>query len=408
MPSPAAGKTANPKTPTKLARKGQDTAESSKDAAQDDDNVATQVKDKSDDAGQEAATQVEKKDSFDLARADPVPIKDEEDDDGAHTGSGADEGTEKSGFIHVSDDSNGQGEQEQEGMMSGAAQAGSSLVGGAQKAAGHVTGAAEKATGDSGVVDEAKDTAGDAQDTVNNAADGAKDTAEGAKDAVEGATGVDLSILDGLKVADDGLLYDGDEAIGRIAEGDAEDLVGYTVSGKGEILDDDGDLVGLVEIIPEKEKELLQKEKATAGNLAGLDILKGLTTDATGIIYNDSGDAVGQVSDGNPSDLKGLKLNDKGEFTRDGKVVGKAQIHPDYLDQMKDQTQDVADGAKGAADDAAEETGDAIDEAGHVDKRPKSSPESKRSRAKNLGQMDSCVATKGKSLEKSQRATPKR
>lgn len=389
MPSPAAGKTANPKTPTKLARKGQDTAESAKDAAQDDDNVATQVKDKSDDAGQEAATQVEKKDSFDLARADPVPIKDEEDDDdGGHAGSGADEGTEKSGFIHVSDDSHGQGEQEQESMMSGAKQAGSSLVGGAKKAAGHVTGAAEKATGGdaSGVVDEAKDTTGDAQDTVKSAADGAKDTAEGAKDTVEGATGVDLSILDGLKVADDGLLYDGDEAIGRIAEGDAEDLVGYTVSGKGEILDDDGDLVGLVEIIPEKEKELLQKAKDTAGNLPGLDILKGLTTDATGLIYNDNGDAVGQVSDGNPSDLKGLKLNDKGEFTRDGKVVGKARIHPDYLDEVKDQTQDVADGAEDAADDAAEETGDAIDEAGgHVDEAAEELPGIEALEGKELG-----------------------
>ena len=271
MASPAVGEIANPKMPTKLARKGQDTAE----AAKDDDTVATQVKDKPEDAGQESASQVEKKDSFDLARVDPEPIKDEDEDGaGAQDGSGADEGTEKSGFVHVSDNSNGQ---EQDGMMSGARQATSSPVGGAQKAAGHVTGA------------------------VKRAADGdTSGAADEAKDAVEGTTGVGLSILDGLKVADDGLLYDGDDAIGRLAEGDAEDLVGYTVSGKGEILDDDGDLVGLVEIIPEKEKELLQKAKDAAGALPGLELLRGLTTDPTGLIYNDDGDVIGQVTEGNP------------------------------------------------------------------------------------------------------------
>jgi hypothetical protein len=367
MASPAVGETANPKMPTKLARKGQDTAE----AAKDDDTVATQVKGKPEDAGQEAASKVEKKDSFDLARADPEPIKDE-DDAGAQDGSGADEGTGKSGFVHVSDHSNGQDEQEYDGVMSGVRQASSSPVGDAKKAAGHVTGAVKRAAD------------GDTSGAAGKANDIAKDATDGAKDAAKGTTGVDLSILDGLEVADDGLLYDGDDAIGRLAEGDAEDLVGYTVSGKGEILDDDGDLVGLVEIIPEKEKELLQKAKDAAGIVPGLELLNGLTTDQTGLIYNDDGDVVGQVAEGNPSDLKGLKLNEKGEFVRNGKVLGKAQIHPEYLDQA--QAAAEAQGEAGEAIDEAGEGQEAAEAAGeHVDEAAEELPGIEALEGKDIG-----------------------
>ncbi|KAL4811975.1 hypothetical protein BDW67DRAFT_189105 [Aspergillus spinulosporus] len=57
-----------------------------------------------------------------------------------------------------------------------------------------------------------------------------------------------LSSLDGLAVSEGGRVLGNDgRAVGKVVEGDPDDLVGQIVNGYGEILDEDGDLIGCVD-----------------------------------------------------------------------------------------------------------------------------------------------------------------
>lgn len=248
--------------------------------------------------------------------------------------------------------------------------------------------------------EQAEDAAGDATDKVGETAEDAKDTAEDAADGELPEINdisdlpVDLSVLKGLEVAEDGIVSDQDgNPIGKLAEGDAEDLAGYPIGDDGEILDDDGDLVGRVELLPEQVKkqmadlkskgELPEGAEKFVGDLPDTDdiekpnlaIFKGLTCDPTGNIFNDEGDTIGQVTDGDPQELMNATLNEYGEFIdEDGNVIGHADIHPDAPEDIYDQVQQAADDAQDAADDAqdnAEDTAkaaDKVDEAAdHVD-----------------------------------------
>lgn len=238
--------------------------------------------------------------------------------------------------------------------------------------------------------EQVQDAAGDVTDKVDETADDAKDTADEAKDTAQDKVPeindisdlpVDLSVLKGLEVSEDGMVSDQDgNPIGKLAEGDAEDLAGYPIGDDGEILDDDGDLVGRVELLPDQVKkqmadlkskgELPEGAEDVIGELPDTDnvqgpslsILKGLTCDPTGQIFNDDGDTIGQVTDGDPQELMNATLNENGEFLDDdGNVIGHAQIHPDAYD-LYDQAEDAADDAQDAADDTAE-AADKVDEA---------------------------------------------
>ncbi|CBF82436.1 DUF3659 domain-containing protein [Aspergillus nidulans FGSC A4] len=61
-----------------------------------------------------------------------------------------------------------------------------------------------------------------------------------------------LSSLHGLAVSEGGNVLDNDgRAVGKVVEGDPNDLVGQIVNGYGEILDEDGDLIGCVDPLNE-------------------------------------------------------------------------------------------------------------------------------------------------------------
>jgi hypothetical protein len=367
-PSPAAGK-----TPTKLARRpggGPSTPQAGKSQKPDVEEESQTAKDSTEDVSR-VPSKVEMKDSSEageLEEANPEPLDDDEtvegaekhhDDEEEEEHEDDDAATEKAGdVVGHSEDAD-----DEKSATEGAKKTGSGLVGGAKNLAGRGAGLAGKAAkGDvEGVKDEAEGTADDAKGT-------AEDTAEGTKETAEGATGADLpdvpdlSILKGLEVDEQGLIHDHEgNAIGRLTEGDAEDLAGYEIGDDGEILDDDGDLVGRVELLPEKAKELVEQAKQKAGeaadNIPGLDILKGLTVDATGNILNDDGDTVGQLVEGDPKELMGRTLNEKGEFLDDdGNVIGRAQVHPDAGQFVEGFGED--------AGEAVDEAGEAVDEAG--------------------------------------------
>jgi hypothetical protein len=175
---------------------------------------------------------------------------------------------------------------------------------------------------------------------------------------------IDLSVLNGLEVNEDGNVYDREgHIIGTIVEGDAEDLEGYPINDVGEILDDDGDLVGRVELTPDIIKQQLRaiqeeggelseaalkylgetgEDEEDAGeeegededeeenNLPSVSILKGLKPGADGLIYDDEGNTVGRLAEGELNDLQDAVLNEQGEFVDDdGNVIGRAEIHED-------------------------------------------------------------------------------
>ncbi|OJD32843.1 lea domain protein [Diplodia corticola] len=247
-------------------------------------------------------------------------------------------------------------------------------------------------TAQGGPVQEAQETAEGLGKEAEGAVGGAKGTAEGAvddaKDTAEDTTGQeipdvgDLSVLKGLEVQPDGGVVDSEgNQIGKLVEGDAEDLEGYAIGDNGEILDDDGDLVGRCELLPEKidaQKRKAQQaaEGAAGGDLPDLSILKGLTVNQVGEIFNDDGDVVGQIVEGDIQQLKGRQVNERGEILDDdGNVIGRAQIHPDFegageaLDGYDDEgvdgaATDVAGAAKSATG-KVDEAGNKVDEAGN-------------------------------------------
>ncbi|KAF7192652.1 Mesocentin [Pseudocercospora fuligena] len=245
-------------------------------------------------------------------------------------------------------------------------------------------------------VDGAKETAEDAQDQAGEAVNGVKDQAEdtvnGVKDDLPVPEGlpVDLSVLKGLEVDEEGMAYDKEgNPIGRLAEGDAEDLAGYPIGDDGEILDDDGDLVGRVELLPDEIKRQLQQAQEdgeelpedaqtylgqledqaddavdgveeevddAAANLPSTSILEGLTCQIDGLIYDADGNTIGRVIDGDPQELQNATLNDQGEFIdQDGNVVGHAEIHEDAEELVQQGIYEPAQQAQQVAEDAQEQ-----------------------------------------------------
>ena len=378
VPSPAAGsgKATGTKTPTKLTRKPQDqgsASDSTPKAPQAPKIEKPDVEESAEDVGkkapstEDAGSKVEMKDSSeagdtdDLEPQEPKPLEEEE--DGAPETEGtettADDATEKAGDT-VSESADGVKETAQD-----------ATEGAKKTASGLASGAGKLAKGDTeGATDDAKGAAEDTTDAAEGATGDVKDTAEG-------ATGQELpkvpglEILKGLEVDEQGLIHDKEgSAVGRLVEGDAEDLVGYTIGDDGEILDDDGDLVGRCEILPEKVKELESQAKEEVGdaadNIPGLEILEGFTVDAAGNVLNDDGDTIGQLVSGNPKELMGKTFNSKGEILDDeGKVIGRARVHPDAAQFVDDTAEDAEEGAEDVqdtAEGAVDETGEAIDD----------------------------------------------
>jgi len=267
---------------------------------------------------------------------------------------------------------------------------------GAQDTAQGAKDTAESVTGDAkdkvdGGVDSAEDVAENAKDTAEDTAEDAKDTAEDTAEDAEGKTGdvkdsveettgedlpdtPDLSQLKGLEVDEEGLIKGKDgKNLGHLVEGDAEDLAGYPIGDNGEILDDDGDLVGRCELLPEVVEEQKKDAEGGARKMPDISILKGMTSDRTGQILNEDGDFVGHLVEGDPSEIQGREFNDKGEIVDDeGNVIARAELSEDaadLVDQDDDEEGeegedgDLADGVADKAQDAKEGIDDVAEDA---------------------------------------------
>jgi hypothetical protein len=152
----------------------------------------------------------------------------------------------------------------------------------------------------------------------------------------------DLADLDGLPVEEGGQIKDQDgNVVGKVVEGDPEDLVGQKIAGgEGEIVDDEGDLIGRVEVLSPEEaaKNLTDQvegakdkaDEATGDLTPDFSILKGKKVNKKGKILDEEGDVIGQVAEGyDAKALAGKTPNEKGEIVdKSGEVIGKVEVVP--------------------------------------------------------------------------------
>ncbi|GES59505.1 LEA domain protein [Aspergillus terreus] len=167
---------------------------------------------------------------------------------------------------------------------------------------------------------------------------------EAVPDAVRDVAGqvpAALSNIAGLPIKDGGIVKDGaGEVVGKLVEGDPQDLVGLAPNEAGEVRNDDGGVVGRVE--PTSEAEHVVKDSVSEPqadkepaeekeDLPPLSTLEGLKCNKLGKIISSTGKPVGELIEGDPKKLSrmGAQLDAKGQFWDNrGNVIGKAQTIP--------------------------------------------------------------------------------
>lgn len=236
--------------------------------------------------------------------------------------------------------------------------------------------------GDDGeIVDEDGDLIGRV-DILHDVADQAKDIPDDAESKLDEAKNVitDLAQLEGLPVSDGGVIKNSaGQVVGKIVEGDPEDLIGYTLNEDGEVVDDDGDAIGRVELLPveEQEKNVLEATGDAAEQADGVkeeaeddfeDAEDSLPTDQAKEAVDDTADQAGdaaddvadkaedaldEASDAAPDvDETKEAADEAGDAVPD--VDGAKDTADEALDEAPDAAGDVAEDAEDAAEDAAE------------------------------------------------------
>lgn len=131
---------------------------------------------------------------------------------------------------------------------------------------------------------------------------------------------VDLSALEGKRVtklgyviSDDGILF------GKLTEGDAEEVAGRPVDGKGQVWGDAGNVVGRAELVP-----LDQRKKVTAAPFE--DFPNAIVQKDGSVLSDKKGEVIGRLIEGDAKKLSGKKVDASGDvLNKVGNVVGKAE-----------------------------------------------------------------------------------
>ena len=149
----------------------------------------------------------------------------------------------------------------------------------------------------------------------------------------EAAPEVDLSILDGLKVNKKGEVINEDgDLLARLVEGEIESCAGKKLNENGEVLDSDGNVIGRVELIPAEPEEEVEPEP----ELPPLSILEGLKCNKQGKIVDSDGKPLGELVEGDPKRLAklGAECDAEGQFwDSKGNVIGRAVTLPQSEDE---------------------------------------------------------------------------
>ncbi|CEJ57623.1 Putative LEA domain protein [Penicillium brasilianum] len=201
--------------------------------------------------------------------------------------------------------------------------------------------------GDDGeIVDEDGDLIGrvdilhDVEEQTNGIPDEAESKLDEAKNVV-----TDLAQLEGLAVSDGGVIKNSaGQVVGKIVEGDPEDLIGYTLNEDGEVVDDDGDAIGRVELLPVEEQEKNLQEAA------------GDVTDKANVVNDEVDDDFEDAEDNLPTD----QVKDAADDAVDDDAVEEAQDAAPDVDEAKGKAEDTLDEAADKAEEGVDEAGDAV------------------------------------------------
>ncbi|GAD94155.1 LEA domain protein [Paecilomyces variotii No. 5] len=177
--------------------------------------------------------------------------------------------------------------------------------------------------------DEAKETV---EDQAHDVGDKAAETQEGVEQTADEASATapsvpDLSILNEREVNDKGQVLDDEgKVIGTLESGNASEAAGNIVNQRGLVVDDDGNIVGKVGLADAGgETEEAEEE------LPPLSSLEGMKCNKQGRIVREDGTPVGELTEGDPKKLAklGVQLDDQGQFWDNrGNVIGKAKTIP--------------------------------------------------------------------------------
>ncbi|KAF2808654.1 uncharacterized protein BDZ99DRAFT_419907 [Mytilinidion resinicola] len=191
---------------------------------------------------------------------------------------------------------------------------------------------------------------------------------EQAKDAGPKLPGLD--VLKGLTVDASGQILNEDgDFVGILVEGNPADLQDKEFNENGEILDDDGNVIGRAKLHPDaadlvdqdgdlpegadgvageagqtvdgaKEGAVEGAEEGVEGledELPGVEALEGKEINEDGEILNEDGEVIGQLAEGNIDDVKGLTVNEKGEVVdAEGNVLGKVELAEGAAEKLKE------------------------------------------------------------------------
>ncbi|OKL56991.1 hypothetical protein UA08_07717 [Talaromyces atroroseus] len=187
-----------------------------------------------------------------------------------------------------------------------------------------------------------QDEAEEAGFAVEDVRDKAEETADTVTKPTPDAQG--LAALDGLEVNEDGNVLDSDgNVLGKLENGNLEEIAGKTVNEKGLVIDDDGNILGRVSLVNTDDakdaagdtvddvQDTVDDAQGAEPELPSVSTLEGLKVNKFGKIINDAGVPVGELTEGDAKKLAkvGATLDDEGRFWDNrGNVIGKARTVP--------------------------------------------------------------------------------
>ncbi|KAH7060666.1 hypothetical protein B0J12DRAFT_736977 [Macrophomina phaseolina] len=203
-------------------------------------------------------------------------------------------------------------------------------VEGAAEDAADVDGVDDVADEATGKAEEAGSKADETGEAVAGATDQARSTVDQAKteaeDQVPDLPGVEA--LEGREINSEGEIVDEEgNVLGQVADGvDVNKVKGLTVNEKGEVVDEDGNVLGTVELAEGAAEHLQEQVGARALDIR---ILEGLKVNKKGKVLNEEGDEIGELTEGDVKKAAGKTINNKGEvIDKNGEVIGRVEIIP--------------------------------------------------------------------------------
>ncbi|KAJ5675046.1 uncharacterized protein N7477_004980 [Penicillium maclennaniae] len=210
------------------------------------------------------------------------------------------------------------------------------------------------------VAEQAQNLPEDAQSKAN----GIPEDAQAKIGELQDQVATDLAQLEGLPVSDGGVIKNAaGQIVGKITEGDPEDLIGYTLNDDGEVVDDDGDAIGRVELVPvEEQKKAI--EEALGGATEQINDVKEDAEDNLDV--DESKDAVNDAADVDADDaVEGVKDTAEEGVNQAEDAAGEAKDGAPEVDadEVKETGEGAVEGAQDAADDIKEAGEGAVEDA---------------------------------------------